>query len=266
MSRAALWSLASVACVSAVSLIGVAALGSEEARVRRLAARFVSFAAGALLGDAFLHLIPQALSAGRPLAAGLLVVSGMLLFFVLERALRRSRGAGLLHRCLHEAPRPQLAAMNLLGDAVHNFVDGLVIAASYLAGPALGAATTLAVLVHEIPQELADFAILVHAGLSPRRAVRLNLGSAAAALFGAVVALWAGSLAKEAVVGALVPLTAGNFIYLAAAGLMPELQHETAPRAWRSQLALMAAGVAVMAALAWTQEPPPPPPAGVTKS
>jgi zinc transporter ZupT len=231
---------------SAVSLIGLAALGTDEARVRRLAARFMSFAAGALLGDAFLHLVPETLSSGGRLRGPLLIVAGILLFFLLERVLRQRHSAGHVHRFLHEASRPELAEINLAGDAVHNFIDGLVIGAT-TSVPALGAYPRPCSCTNTAG--LGDFGILIHSGLSVRRATWLNAASASAAILGTAVALAAGTIAREQVVAALVPLAAGGFVYLAAAGLMPELQHERAPRAGLEQLALMAAGVAVMAAL-----------------
>ena len=157
----------------------------NEPRARRLAALLVSFAVGALLGDAFIHLIPQAFEQDAvTLRPSLLILGGMLLFFVVEKLLRHEHG--LLHKHHHPeaSTRPELAAINVLGDAIHNFLDGVLIAASYLVSPALGLATTVAVLFHEIPQELGDFGILVHSGLSVRRAVLFNLVSASVAILG----------------------------------------------------------------------------------
>lgn len=251
---AVLASLASVTVVSLVSLVGLATLSMSAARVRRLAMHFVSFAVGALLGDAFIHLLPETFGSGgpggTPLARSLLVLGGVLGFFVVEKLLRHRRR--LLGARGGEAARPahpELAAVNLLGDAIHNFIDGAMIGASYLAGPTLGLTTTLAVLLHELPQELGDFGILVHSGLSVRRAVLLNLGSASVAVVGTVVALLAGSVAQQTVAGLLVPVTAGGFVYLAAADLIPELQQEHGLRALVAQTGLISLGVAVMGLL-----------------
>jgi zinc and cadmium transporter len=125
-----------------------------------------------------------------------------------------------------------------------------LIAGSYLVSPALGLATTAAVLFHEIPQELGDFGILIHSGLSVRRAVLLNLGSASAAVLGAVAALLLGAVSGAAVTGLLVPITAGAFVYIAAADLIPELQHDRTGRALLVQIGLMAMGMGVMGLLA----------------
>lgn len=247
-----LFSFASVAAVSLVSLAGVATLAWSRVRVRRLARLFVSFAVGALLGDAFIHLIPQTFTAKEPgtspLGRSLLILGGMLGFFVVEKVLRRRHGA--LHEHHHQVRHPELVAVNLLGDAIHNFVDGVLIGASYIAGPTLGVATTLAVLLHEVPQELGDFGILIHSGLSIRKAVWLNLASASAAILGTAVALAVGSMAKDALVGSLLPVTAGGFVYLAAADLIPELQHDRTTRALFVQTSLIASGIGIMGLLA----------------
>jgi zinc and cadmium transporter len=246
-------SLASVTLVSLVSLVGLLTLGMNEARVRRLAGLFVSFAVGALLGDAFIHLVPETFAhhtaQGSPLTASLLVLAGMMVFFVAEKLLRHRHGVAHVHRYLHEAGRPELAAINLLGDGIHNLIDGVLIGASYLASPALGLSTTVAVLLHEVPQELGDFGILIHSGLSVRKAVLLNLASASLAVVGSIGALLAGAVARDAVTAVLIPATAGAFVYLAAADLIPELQHDERLRALPVQASLITAGIAVMGLL-----------------
>lgn len=242
----------SVTLVGAVSLAGLLTLSMSEARVRRLATLFVGFAAGALLGDTFIHLIPEIFadtSESDALRASLLILGGILLFFVVEKLLRHQHG--LLHRHHHHehVERPELAGVNILGDAIHNYIDGLLIGASWLASPALGVTTTLAVLLHEIPQELGDFGILLHSGLTVRQAALLNAGSAAVAILGTATAVLAGTVAHERMTQLLVPLTAGGFVYIAAADLIPELQHDRSLRALAVQTALIASGIAVMALL-----------------
>ncbi|HSE85767.1 MAG TPA: ZIP family metal transporter [Candidatus Binatia bacterium] len=250
--------LVSVIAVSLVSLVGLVTLSMDEARVRKLATFFVSFAVGALLGDAFIHLIPETFAAPVPsraaLGPSLLILGGMMVFFVVEKLLRHQHG--VLHEHYHGQPelrRPELAAINILGDAIHNFIDGMVIGASYLVSPTLGLSTTIAVLFHEIPQELADFGILIHSGLSVRRAVLLNLASASVAILGTTLSLVAGSVAQETVATLLVPLTAGGFVYLAAADLIPELQHERGLHALVVQTVLITLGIAVMGLLTFIE-------------
>lgn len=242
----------SVIAVSTVSLAGLLTLSMSEARVRRLATFFVSFAAGALLGDTFIHLVPEVFAEARgpdALRASLLILGGILLFFIVEKLLRHQHG--LLHRHHHHetVERPELAGMNVLGDAIHNYIDGLLIGASWLVSPALGITTTIAVLLHEIPQELGDFGILIHSGLTIRQAALVNVGSAAVAILGTTTAVIAGAMAHERVTELLVPLTAGGFVYIAAANLIPELQHDRSLRALLTQTALIALGIGVMALL-----------------
>jgi zinc and cadmium transporter len=245
---------ASVIAVSLVSLVGLVTFSMDEARVRKLATFFVSFAVGALLGNAFIHLIPETfegeLQGEASLGPSLLILGGMMVFFVVEKLLRHQHG--VLHEHYHghrELRRPELAAINILGDAIHNFIDGVVIGASYLVSPALGLSTTIAVLLHEIPQEFADFGILIHSGLSVRKAVLLNLASASVAILGTALSLLAGSVAQETVTASLVPLTAGGFVYLAAADLIPELQHDRSLRALVVQTVLITLGIVVMGLL-----------------
>ena len=247
----AILSLVSVGVVSLVSLVGLATLSLNEARTRRLAAFLVSFAVGALLGDAFIHLIPQAFKQDMvTLGPSLLILGGMLLFFVVEKLLRHEHG--VLHRYHHPeaSTRPELAAVNVLGDAIHNFLDGVLIGGSYLVSPALGLATTVAVLFHEIPQELGDFGILIHSGLGVRRAVLLNLASASVAILGAIAALLLGAMSGAAVTMVLIPVTAGGFVYIAAANLIPELQHDRSGRGLLIQVGLISLGMGVMGLLA----------------
>lgn len=242
----------SVIAVSTVSLAGLLTLSMSEARVRRLATFFVSFAAGALLGDTFIHLVPQVFAEARgsdALRSSLLILGGILLFFIVEKLLRHQHG--LLHRHHHHetVERPELAGMNILGDAIHNYIDGLLIGASWLVSPALGITTTMAVLLHEIPQELGDFGILIHSGLTIRQAALVNVASAAVAVLGTTTAVIAGAIAHQRVTELLVPLTAGGFVYIAAADLIPELQHDRSLRALVTQTALIALGIGVMALL-----------------
>jgi zinc and cadmium transporter len=242
--------LASVAAVGLVSLLGLLTLSANEARVRRWAALLMSFAVGALLGDAFIHLLPEIFAAGpATLRPSLLVLAGLLLFFVVEKLLRHHHGTLHVHHHEHGGGHRELATINLIGDGIHNFIDGAVIAASYLASPTLGLATTAAVLLHEIPQEFGDFGVLVHSGLSVRKALLLNLATASTALMGALATLALGAVAGTRLTEALLPLAAGGFVYIAAADLIPELHHDRTFRALVQQASLIGAGIGVMSLL-----------------
>jgi zinc and cadmium transporter len=231
--------ITSVLVVSAVPLVGLAVLRVGRARLDRVVQHLVSFAVGALLGGAFLHLIPEAAGYhGAGVSMPLGVIGGFLGFFVLEKFFWVHHEHGRI------AVKP-LATLNLLGDGVHNLIDGMVIAAAYLADPNLGLVTTLAVILHEVPQEMGDFGVLVYAGFSPRRAVAFNLATGLTAVAGALAALVLGRYSETFVAG-LLPVAAGGFIYIAASDLVPELHRvRTATGAIR-QITLIVVGVMVM--------------------
>lgn len=204
--------------VGLVSFVGIVFAFARE-RSERLEMLLLSFAAGVLLSTAFLDLFPEAMrmsaADGRVFVAPLFAMIG---FFFLERFLHGFH--------VHEEGRAIASRyMILIGDAVHNFVDGVVIAASFLASPALGITTTVAVMAHEIPQEIADYAILVRGKLSPRNALLLNGASGLFALLG-VVACFSLREAVEPRLAWFLAATAGMFLYVAASDLIPELHHE----------------------------------------
>lgn len=245
-------SLVSVLVVSLISFVGLLTLSLNATRIRRLATLFVSFAVGALLGDAFIHVLPEAFeqSEGHTLTPSIMILVGILIFFIAEKLLRHRHG--VLHTQHHgeEPPaRPDLAAINIFGDVLHNVIDGVLIGASYLADPTLGISTTVAVALHEIPQELGDFGVLVHSGMTPRKAVLYNLAASGGAVVGTIVVLLIGRIAEDIVASVLLPITAGGFVYIAAADLIPELQHERSFRITLLQTLLICAGIAIMGVL-----------------
>ena len=239
-----LWTIGSVAVVSAASLAGAATLVLRPGRIERAQLGLISFAAGALLGDAFIHLLPEVseTTTGFDLTASFCLLGGVIAFFILEKVLHWHHA----HYAHDEVIHP-VAVTNLVGDALHNFVDGSIIAGSFLVSTELGIATSIAVVLHEIPQELGDFAILVRAGLKPRRALALNAMSALAAVIGGVATLVASSVGD--LERFLVPATAGAFVYIASTDLLPELHKEPDARKSVVQLLGVVCGVAVMAAL-----------------
>lgn len=235
--------LGAVVAVSGLSLVGAFTLVVNPRTLERALLALIAFAAGALLGDAFIHLLPEVAESktGFDLTASFALLSGVVAFFILEKVLHWHHAHFPREEHLHP-----VAITNLVGDAMHNFVDGSIVAASFLVSTQLGIATSVAVALHEIPQELGDFAILVRAGLKPRRALVLNLLSAATAILGAVVTLIVAS-SIPGVERILVPVTAGAFVYIASTDLLPELHKE--PEVGRSvvQLVGVLAGVGVMA-------------------
>jgi zinc and cadmium transporter len=240
----AVWfqTLGSVLAVSAASLVAVMLLAGRD-RLRWLSRHLVALAVGALYGDAFFHLLPEAVGRWGVADACALTLGGLLFFFVVEKAVRRG-----LHDRRHHA-RP-VASMNLIGDALHNAIDGLVIGGSYAVDAQLGMTTTVAVLLHEIPQELGDFGVLVHGGLPAGRALRWNALVSLAAVVGGIVGVLLGDVA-EALADAIVPVTAGAFVYLAGSDLVPELHgYGRGARVAMVQLVLIVAGIAMMAVAA----------------
>lgn len=248
-SSPVLLSLASVLVVSGVSLVGVMLFALRENLVRRMLLLLVGFSTGGLLGDVFLHILPEMTALSGSISTGFLwILGGMLGSFVVEKVIhwRHCHCSALpAHDDAHIHP---MGTMNLIGDGLHNFIDGALIAGSYLISPQIGLATTLAVVLHEIPQEIGDFAILLFSGFTARRAILFNLLTALTAFAGAVVVLFAmrSSSWTETI---LLPLAAGNFLYLAGSDLIPELHKETRIPHAVAQLISIMAGIAVMALL-----------------
>lgn len=218
-----LYSVASVIVVSLISLAGVFTLSFKEVALRKYLFLLVSLAVGALIGDAFIHLIPEAFEeVGNPTLISIAVIAGILIFFVLEKVLHwhHHETGGEATPAIHPRGR-----MILFSDGVHNFIDGLIIGGSYMISIEAGIATTLAIILHEIPQEIGDFGVLVHSGYSAGRALFLNFISALMALAGTVIALVVGNATEELAFW-LVTIAAGGFIYIAMSDLIPEM-HKT---------------------------------------
>lgn len=217
------YAIGSVLLVSAVSLVGILFFPVQGERAKRFLLYMVSFSAGALLGDSFIHLIPEAVenASGFTTGIGIYVISGIAFSLVVEKIIRWRH----CHVPVSEEHPHPLAFMNLVGDAIHNFIDGIIIAASYLASVPVGIATTLAVVFHEIPQEIGDFGVLLHGGFTRRKALAVNFLVALTAVAGAAITLALGN-AFESSTSFLVPFAAGAFIYIAGSDLIPELHKE----------------------------------------
>lgn len=247
-----LLSMLSVLCVSLVSLAGITLFSLQERLIRQSLLLLVGFSAGALLGDVFLHILPEILeepsSAFPPF---LLVLAGILLSFVIEKVVhwRHCHCSALPRDSMHVHP---VGIMNLIGDGMHNFIDGALIAGSYLIDVQIGVATTVAVILHEIPQEIGDFAVLLFSGFSVRRAMFFNLLSAFVAFIGAI-AIFAAATTVPALASLLLPIAAGNFLYIAGADLMPELHKETRLSRAVLQLLVILCGIGVMQLLTFLE-------------
>jgi zinc and cadmium transporter len=217
-----LYSLVSVILVSLLSLVGVLTFSLKEENLKKIVLYLVSFSAGGLFGHAFIHMIPEAVEeTGFGSQVSLYILIGIIASFIVEKFLQWRH----CHIPTSEEHPHSFAYMNLFGDAVHNFIDGLIIGGSYLASVPLGIATTLAVVFHEIPQEIGDFGVLIYGGFNKSRAIFFNFSTALTAILGAIVALSVGLLIQD-FIPFLIPFAAGNFIYIAGSDLIPELRKE----------------------------------------
>jgi zinc and cadmium transporter len=214
----------------------------------------VSYAVGVMLGAAFLHLLPEAFMQADSIE-GLFAVTlaGVLAFFLLEKAAlwrhRHEHGGEHWHAAGHGHGR-RAGALIVIGDGFHNFVDGVLIAAAFLTDTGLGVATAAAIVAHEVPQEIGDFMVLLHAGYARRKALLLNLASSLASVAGGVAGYFTLESARSATPYVLV-LAAASFIYIAVADLIPDLHRASDGRSTAWQVALIAAGVATIAVPHW---------------
>lgn len=240
MSVALAGGLLSVAAAAGItSLMGVAGVST-----------LISYAIGALLGAVFLEILPHGLEHGDPHSLTFTILVGILVFFVLEKLV-------LWRHCHHdrcEAHEPQPAGHDhgrsglliLIGDTFHNFVDGILIAAAFMENTQLGIVTALAIIAHEIPQEVGDYLILLHSGYSRAKALAFNLLSSLATLVGALLAYFALSHLQDWI-PTLLGLAAASMIYVAVADLIPGLHKRPEIRATIQQVVLIALGVSTIA-------------------
>lgn len=210
--------------VSALALIGAAVLRGSWWNERN-ELRVVSFAAGVLLATVFLDVIPEALEAAGNTDVLIGVLVAMTLFFFAERFMHGRHSHGSAGHESHMHHHTSSRYFILVGDGLHNFVDGVAIGVSFLISTELGIATTLAVAAHELPHEIADFGILIRGGYSRNKALFFNFLSGLTAVLGALTVFMFGGFAEE-YLGWLLAGAAGMFIYIAAVNLMPELHHQ----------------------------------------
>lgn len=234
--------LGSVLTISLVSLVGVTTLGLGIRRLKKLLLVLVSFSVGALFGSSFFHLLPEAFEQqGFGPAVPLWTLGGLLAFFVLEKFIHWRH----CHVPVSEEHLHPVVFMNFIGDGLHNFIDGILIGAAFLVSVPIGLTTSVAVLAHEIPQEIGDFGTLVFGGLSVKKALLFNFISGLTAVLGVVIVLLIGPGVSD-ISRQILPLTAGGFIYIAGSDLIPELRKENRLRDSAMQLASILAGLAMM--------------------
>jgi len=230
--------LASLA-ISLCVWVAVLFLYFKKETLHKITLFLVSLSAGALMGGAFLHLLPEAAQEIETSKLYLIVLAAFIFFFFMEKLL-------FWRHCHKEnCPIHTFGYMNLVGDSLHNFIDGLVIAGAFLVDIKLGIATTIAIAIHEIPQEIGDFGVLIHAGFNKKRALVVNYLVALTVVLGGVVGYFI-SFSLNNIIPYLLPFAAGGFIYIAASDLMPELRKETNLKRSISSFAVFILGIALM--------------------
>lgn len=243
------WPLLAALAASGAALLGSALVLALGERAERAAVWLLSYAIGTLLAAAMLHLLPEALELGPQRRATALFLGGIVAFIAFERLLRwRTPHAPHPLAQEHPAVERATAAMILWGDALHNLADGLVLGAAFAAGREAGLVAAVAVFAHEVPQEIGDFAILLGAGYSRRRALFLNWLSALTTVPGAALAFGWASASRE-VAAWLLPVSAGILTHIALADLVPAVDARRGGAAALAQVGLVLAGVLTIAAV-----------------
>lgn len=242
----AILSIGAVLVVSGVSLSGVVLLGLGEVRIRRWMAIFVGFSTGALLGNVLLHMLPEMTESGIEFRTSmLLMIGGIVASFVIEKMIHWHHCHHIDHDHAHVHP---VGHLTLIGDGLHNIVDGLLIAAAFLADVRLGVATSIAVALHEIPQEIGDFSILLHSGFKRSTALLLNGLSALTAVGGALIVILTQN-AFPNITDWILPFAAGNLLYIAGVDLLPELHKDARLKQSTQQLIALLAGIGLLYSL-----------------
>ncbi|MFA5128957.1 MAG: ZIP family metal transporter [Patescibacteria group bacterium] len=234
-----LWIIGSTIIVSLISLIGVFTLALREKYLEKILLTLVALASGALMGGAFIHLLPEAIEKadGKPIFIWVLVA--FVAFFIIEKVLQWR------HCHKEKCEVHTFGYMTLLGDGAHNFIDGLIIAAAFVEGTSLGLVVTAVVILHEVPQEIGDFGTLLYSGFQKKKALLMNFLSAVTAVAGGIIGYFLAN-ASESFVNVLIPFAAGGFIYIGASDLLPEIRKTTKIKESIGTLAMFILGVVIV--------------------
>jgi zinc and cadmium transporter len=220
-----IYAFISVIIISLISVIVVIPLLIKKKISDGILLFLLSISVGVLLSTVFMDFLPESVSHGYTLGLALYVLLGFLVMFVLEKFVHFHHGKKCGEKDCGHGHAYNLAPINLIGDGIHNFIDGLVIAGSYAINITLGITATISIIFHEIPQEIADFGVLLYSGMSKKKALLFNFLSAATAILGTIVGLFlVGKL--SGFVNFIIPFAAGNFIYIAASNLVPQLHRQ----------------------------------------
>lgn len=232
---------ASLLIISLASLIGVITLSIKQKKLIKWLDALVALSVGALLGGTFFHLLPELAEEGLLGELAGFVLGGIILFFVLEKFV-------FWHHC-HKSEHEYMSFsyMNLVGDALHNFLDGMLLASAFLVNIQLGFITAIAILLHEIPQEVGDFGVLLKGGFTRKKAIITNFGISLTAFLGAIITVIFSFVIGIAPI--LVAITAGGFIYIAGTDLIPELHKNSKIKDSITQLLFILIGIVLMFSL-----------------
>lgn len=246
-----LYGIVSVIIVSLISLIGVVTFFIRENNLKKILLYVVSFGAGALLGDVFIHLLPEAFTNYDAAQVALYILCGIVFSFIVEKIIHWNHRQIHKNDEVHKEHTHAFALMNLFGDVFHNFIDGILIATSYVVGIPVGMATTIAVIIHEIPQEIGDFGVLLAGGFSKSKAILMNMLVGTTAVLGTIVGFIL--INTESMLSFLLPFSAGNLLYIVLADLVPQLHknahEEDSLKISMMQVAMILLGIASMYAL-----------------
>ncbi len=239
------WIIGSTFAISLIAFVGALTLFLKEKVLNKILLGLVSFSAGALIGGAFLHLIPEAIikvgaSEASMLSLFLYLLLGFCIFFIMEQFIRWHHH----HAIAHPEIMP-FSYLILISDGIHNFIDGLVMAASFIVSFPVGIVTTLAIALHEIPQEIGDFGVLVYGGFKRTRALILNYISAIIVIFGGIAGYLLSVWIRDSIV-LLLPFAAGNFIYIASSDLIPEIKFKTSFKRSLAHFCVFLLGIILM--------------------
>lgn len=238
------YAILSAFLISIISLIWLSFVWIQENKLKKIVIYFVSFSAGALLGDVFFHLLPEMIDWGFDITISIYILLGILFGLISEKIICRNH----CHMPITKHHVHNFAIMNLVGDFIHNIIDGLIIWASYLLSIPAWIATTVAVLLHEIPQEIGDFWVLIHWWFSKKKALIVNLLTGLSSIIWVIIALllWNFSLNP---IKFLIPFAAGSFIYIACTDLIPELHKKSKLSQSLLQILFFILGISIMSLL-----------------
>jgi zinc and cadmium transporter len=248
MNNALTYTLIGVVVVSLISVLAALPLLLKNKLSNRFQLFMLSVSVGSLLAVVFFDFMPHLAEEGFTTQAGITIIIGFLVFFVIERLVHHHHSHKVEEEGSGHGHAYHLGLVNVIGDGIHNFLDGIVIASSFLVNPVVGITATVSVILHEVPQEIADFSVLLYSGYSKRKALMLNFLSAITAVAGAILVFFISDAAHQ-ISYYLIPFAAGNFIYIAASNLLPQLNRSCSGKETLEHVLAIILGVVIVLAV-----------------